>query len=1010
MHQRELKASSRHWFLSSLVGALAASSACIVVKRNLTDPSTATVMPPRSSDCAGDPLPACPVGWTGPSCDIQCDAKSCDYRLYCHDDGRMHGLSTFGARLFRTETTWTATQVKTALKNFIVANPSRAGCTAGLRHEHISLEPMRRSIDNAGRLRIARYHQHYRGLPIFGPDRIFTVIMTPSGAISLKGSIIDKRSKFAHFDHPASSAKARASILAYAAAQTGIPEGQLQSSLPTLVAVPRARSIAWVADVTHGLAVVATVLVAADPNAEKLPLLLLDTDTRAGLTDEVPIQVLAEDHSSDVIIPPIETLMYDALYNGGDLVGSTFDRQVRLATERVVAYDVSRSLSFSGYTLIPPYGVSGGVFDSPDPSIPFEVQQAYQKVSSYYAWISPFMTGHWDSILGDTSPTEPSEFAPRILLWVHPTWDGLDRTETNVVKASEQSIALLPEEYEQPLGGSALYREDCDPEAETCYAKVEDLAYIHFTSTGSLTADTTAHEFGHVIDLFTGLKFADSGLGCSGEGCSPSCEEDSPEESYALVETIGQLSSVWLLTHVYGRPSTDCNALMTVSVKDNDAPHNQFCRPNGEPYSVFIRSDDPDCPSDSLCDKPSEPNFDPVNGLCSDDDGYRVISWHQAFWEIGHGQVCSSEPPYTCQPLDIPGGMSTAEALTPALLYPLRVDARTYSQFAEDFMTYIACNYDPEVYQLYSQIQDVFCHHRLLDCTQGLPTTPASCAICGNSTVEQGEECDGVNLDEQTCASQGFSGGNLSCTPDCQFDDALCEEDVASTGEAISESTGSESGEGSGMSGDQACNCRSGQVVSWKDLWMMMVLCFLRRRRQRIGSVMVMGSIIGCNPSGMNEDQSGDMGGSESAEWLIGDFSTLGDKVGSPIDPVLSVWQEVTFSPDGRGVERLYACTEIVEERDFTWSVREDGSVVDITPADGMLADFKWGVDLVDAVEIYRRETCEDLTVRQILRGGGSEVDSLIYRGHVCLSGGSTSKGCVAEVNWCDDEPPQPCE
>lgn len=47
---------------------------------------------------------------------------------------------------------------------------------------------------------------------------------------------------------------------------------------------------------------------------------------------------------------------------------------------------------------------------------------------------------------------------------------------------------------------------------------------------------------------------------------------------------------------------------------------------------------------------------------------------------------------------------------------------------------------------------------------------------CGDSVVEGGEECDGAELDGQTCASLGlgFTGGTLACTPECTFDASMC--------------------------------------------------------------------------------------------------------------------------------------------------------------------------------------------------------------------------------------------
>ncbi len=51
------------------------------------------------------------------------------------------------------------------------------------------------------------------------------------------------------------------------------------------------------------------------------------------------------------------------------------------------------------------------------------------------------------------------------------------------------------------------------------------------------------------------------------------------------------------------------------------------------------------------------------------------------------------------------------------------------------------------------------------------------CAGCGNGKRETGEDCDQLDMDGQTCQSQGFSGGgDLRCTGDCAFDytDCVC--------------------------------------------------------------------------------------------------------------------------------------------------------------------------------------------------------------------------------------------
>lgn len=47
---------------------------------------------------------------------------------------------------------------------------------------------------------------------------------------------------------------------------------------------------------------------------------------------------------------------------------------------------------------------------------------------------------------------------------------------------------------------------------------------------------------------------------------------------------------------------------------------------------------------------------------------------------------------------------------------------------------------------------------------------------CGNGAVDNGEDCDGAQLNGKTCANlgQGFDGGTLSCKADCKFDTSAC--------------------------------------------------------------------------------------------------------------------------------------------------------------------------------------------------------------------------------------------
>jgi hypothetical protein len=56
---------------------------------------------------------------------------------------------------------------------------------------------------------------------------------------------------------------------------------------------------------------------------------------------------------------------------------------------------------------------------------------------------------------------------------------------------------------------------------------------------------------------------------------------------------------------------------------------------------------------------------------------------------------------------------------------------------------------------------------------EGIPPAPPP-EPCGNGIVESGEQCDGENLNGQTCATQGFDGGKLTCSAECTFDTSGC--------------------------------------------------------------------------------------------------------------------------------------------------------------------------------------------------------------------------------------------
>jgi cysteine-rich repeat protein len=59
------------------------------------------------------------------------------------------------------------------------------------------------------------------------------------------------------------------------------------------------------------------------------------------------------------------------------------------------------------------------------------------------------------------------------------------------------------------------------------------------------------------------------------------------------------------------------------------------------------------------------------------------------------------------------------------------------------------------------------------DCADPDCDTDSIC-FCGNGDIDAAEQCDGNNLNNQSCATEGFSGGLLICNADCTLNPAGC--------------------------------------------------------------------------------------------------------------------------------------------------------------------------------------------------------------------------------------------
>lgn len=79
----------------------------------------------------------------------------------------------------------------------------------------------------------------------------------------------------------------------------------------------------------------------------------------------------------------------------------------------------------------------------------------------------------------------------------------------------------------------------------------------------------------------------------------------------------------------------------------------------------------------------------------------------------------------------------------------------------------------------------------------------ASAPSCGNNVAEFGEECDGTDLNGQTCSGLGWLGGTLNCSGSCTFDESGCYNQFCGDGNI----DGTEECDGSNLNG-QTCVTR----------------------------------------------------------------------------------------------------------------------------------------------------------------------------------------------------------
>ena len=59
-------------------------------------------------------------------------------------------------------------------------------------------------------------------------------------------------------------------------------------------------------------------------------------------------------------------------------------------------------------------------------------------------------------------------------------------------------------------------------------------------------------------------------------------------------------------------------------------------------------------------------------------------------------------------------------------------------------------------------------------CTSVCSATSCGGSVCGNGVAEAGEDCDGSDLNSETCITQGYDTGTLACSGSCTFNTSGC--------------------------------------------------------------------------------------------------------------------------------------------------------------------------------------------------------------------------------------------
>lgn len=110
-------------------------------------------------------------------------------------------------------------------------------------------------------------------------------------------------------------------------------------------------------------------------------------------------------------------------------------------------------------------------------------------------------------------------------------------------------------------------------------------------------------------------------------------------------------------------------------------------------------------------------------------------------------------------------------------VFPNCVQAGTSNAYCSSTTDVVSCSLicGSNFPELYCD-QCSHCSDGIQNCSETGVDVGGTCAsLCGNGIIDAGEECDGANLDGQSCVTQGYAGGMLACdSTSCTFNTSSC--------------------------------------------------------------------------------------------------------------------------------------------------------------------------------------------------------------------------------------------